>query len=107
MGYHAIMAIDLDPGYERAQRKPAILRRLSRIEGQVRGVRRMVEDGRYCIDILTQIEAFKAAMARVQDEILDAHLDHCVPDALEGQDPAARRAKIDEVVELLRRFRRG
>lgn len=99
--------MELDPGYERAQRKPALLDRLSRVEGQVRGVRRMVEDGRYCIDILTQIDAVTAAMARVQDELLEAHLDHCVPDALEGQDPAARRAKIDEVVELLRRFRRA
>lgn len=94
-------------GYERAQRKPALRARLSRIEGQVRGVRRMVDEGRYCVDILTQIDAVTAALARVQDELLQAHLDHCVPEALESGDVPARRAKVDEVVELLRRFRRG
>jgi CsoR family transcriptional regulator, copper-sensing transcriptional repressor len=94
-------------GYERAERRPALLARLARIEGQVRGIRRMVTEGRYCVDILTQIDAAAAAMARVQDEILQSHLDHCIPEALEGEDVAARRAKVDEVVELLRRFRRG
>lgn len=66
----------------------------------------MLEESRYCIDILTQIDAVTAALARVQDQVLEAHLDHCVPNALEGEDPDDRRQKVEEIVELLRRFRR-
>ncbi|MGH7570801.1 MAG: metal-sensitive transcriptional regulator [Gemmatimonadota bacterium] len=93
-------------GYERARVKPDLENRLKRIEGQVRGVQRMVEEGRYCVDILTQIDAVTAALARVQDRILEAHLNHCVIDALEGSDTANVREKVDEVVGLLRKFRR-
>jgi DNA-binding FrmR family transcriptional regulator len=94
------------PGYQRAHRTASLLRRLKRIEGQVRGIQRMVAEERYCVDILNQIDAATAALARVQEQILDAHLSHCVPDALEGEDLAARREKVDEIVELLRQFRR-
>ncbi|MCA1572223.1 MAG: metal-sensitive transcriptional regulator [Chloroflexi bacterium] len=99
-------AAPANPGYQRAHRTDALLRRLKRIEGQVRGIQRMVEEERYCVDILTQIDAITAALARVQDQILDAHLSHCVPDALEGEDLKTRRAKVDEIVALLRQFRR-
>jgi len=97
----------IDPGYQRGGRKPAFLHRLSRIEGQVRGIRRMVEEGRYCVEILTQIEAVTAALSRVQERILEDHINHCVGDALKDSDVRARREKVDEVVSLLRSFRRA
>ena len=93
-------------GYERARVKSGLENRLKRIEGQVRGVQRMVEGGRYCVDVLTQIDAITSALARVQDQILEAHLNHCVTDALQGDDTVKRREKVDEVVGLLRKFRR-
>lgn len=94
-------------GYERDHSKDALVKRLRRIEGQVRGVERMLEEGRYCVDVLTQIDAVSAALARVQDGILESHLEHCVADALaEGADPDDRREKVDEVVTLLKKFRR-
>lgn len=86
--------------------KAGLENRLRRIEGQVRGVQKMVEEGRYCVEILTQIDAVTSALARVQDQILESHLNHCVADALEGSDLAERRGKVDEVVALLRKFRR-
>lgn len=93
-------------GYERTRSKPGLENRLKRIEGQVRGVQKMLQEGRYCVDILTQIDAITSALARVQDQILEAHLNHCVADALEGSDREERREKVDEVVGLLRKFRR-
>ncbi|MGH7564154.1 MAG: metal-sensitive transcriptional regulator [Gemmatimonadota bacterium] len=93
-------------GYERDRVKPGLENRLKRIEGQVRGIQKMVEEGRYCVDILTQIDAITSALARVQDQILEAHLNHCVTEALEGSDGAERREKVDEVVGLLKKFRR-
>ncbi len=93
-------------GYQREGRQEALRNRLRRIEGQVRGVQRMLEEGRYCVDVLTQIDAINAALARVQDRILEAHLNHCVAHALEEADLGERRQKVDEVVSLLKRFRR-
>ena len=94
-------------GYEREDRLEDLVRRLRRIEGQVRGLQKMVEERRYCVDILTQIDAVTAALARVQDQILESHLNHCVADALEGEDRGARREKVDEVVTLLKKYRRS
>ncbi len=79
------------------------LPRLRRIEGQVRGIAAMVEDGRYCVDILTQLQAARAALARVEREILDEHVGACVADAAAGGDAEAARVKIAELTELLRR----
>ena len=93
-------------GYERADGPEALVRRLRRIEGQVRGLQKMVEERRYCVDILTQIDAVTAALSRVQDGVLESHLHHCVADALDGEDRRARREKVDEVVNLLRKYRR-
>ena len=93
-------------GYRAARIQPDLESRLRRIEGQVRGVQRMIEEGRYCVDILTQIDAITAALARVQDRILESHLNHCVADALEGSDVADRREKVNEVVGLLKKFRK-
>jgi DNA-binding FrmR family transcriptional regulator len=83
--------------------KPKLLNRLSRIEGQVRGVARMVEEDRYCIDIMTQLQAARAALARVESELLQAHLAHCVEDAIVAGDAAEQRRKATELVTLLQR----
>lgn len=86
--------------------KPKILNRLSRIEGQVRGIARMVADDRYCIDLLTQLQAVRAAVHRVETEVLKNHLDHCVMGAMTGDDLEDRRAKAAELIELLARASR-
>jgi CsoR family transcriptional regulator, copper-sensing transcriptional repressor len=83
----------------------AIVTRLKRIEGQVRGVIGMVEDERYCIDILTQIDAVRSALARVEDELLKKHAAHCVEDAIKTGDAGAQRLKFAELVDLLGRYR--
>ena len=95
------------PGYLREEGPEKLIHRLRRIEGQVRGIQKMVEEGRYCVEIMTQIDAAAAALARVQDGILESHLQHCVPDALEGRDVGVRREKVDEVVTLLKKYRRS
>jgi DNA-binding FrmR family transcriptional regulator len=82
-----------------------ILNRLSRIEGQVRGVSRMVEDGRYCIDVLTQIQAVRAALAKVETEMLKDHLGHCIEGAIKSGDAAEQRRKASELIALLERAR--
>lgn len=86
--------------------KPKVVNRLNRIEGQVRGIVRMVEDDRYCVDVLTQIQAVRAALNRVENEVLKDHLDHCVMGAMTGDDLADRKAKASELIELLGRATR-
>lgn len=93
-------------GYQRGEGTGPLIRRLRRIEGQVRGLQKMIEEGRYCVDILTQVDAVTAALARVQDRVLESHLNHCVADALEGEDRGARKEKVDQVVTLLKAYRR-
>ncbi len=83
--------------------KAKLLNRLSRIGGQVRGVARMVEEDRYCIDILTQIRAARAALARVETEMLRDHLGHCIEAAITGGDAAEQRRKAGELIQLLER----
>lgn len=80
-----------------------LIDRLNRIEGQVRGISRMVGEGRYCIDVLTQIRAARAALAKVETTMLNEHLGHCVERAIAGGDPVEQRAKVAELVELLGR----
>jgi CsoR family transcriptional regulator, copper-sensing transcriptional repressor len=75
--------------------------RLSRIEGQVRGVSKMIEEDRYCIDILAQIRAARSALAGVEKELLKQHLDHCIVGAMASGDEAEQRKKADELIELL------
>jgi DNA-binding FrmR family transcriptional regulator len=87
-------------------KKPNVLNRLHRIEGQVRGVSRMVEEDRYCIDVLTQLQAIRAALARVETEMLKVHLNHCIEGAIAGGDAAEQRRKATELVELLERASR-
>ena len=86
--------------------KDALVRRLHRIEGQVRGIERMVEDDRYCIDVLTQISAVTTALESLAFRILDDHVNHCVADALASGDPAAAEQKRKELLEAVHRFSR-
>lgn len=81
-----------------------IVTRLRRIEGQVRGVIGMVEDDRYCMDIMTQIQAIKAALKRVEGEILKNHTAHCVEEAIRDGSPTAQRKKFAELVDLLGKY---
>ncbi len=83
--------------------KTSCLKRLSRIEGQVRGLSRMVEEGRYCIDVVTQIRAARAALNRVEEEVLRAHIQHCVAHAMTSGDKAEQHAKIEELMDVLAR----
>jgi CsoR family transcriptional regulator, copper-sensing transcriptional repressor len=82
--------------------KAAIQKRFNRIEGQVRGLSRMVEEDRYCIDIVTQISAVRAALRRAEEEILRNHVGHCVEHAINSGDKEDQRAKVTEIIELLR-----
>jgi DNA-binding FrmR family transcriptional regulator len=77
------------------------LSRLRRIEGQVRGVARMVEEDRYCIEVIHQIQAVRAALKRVEEEILKDHVSHCVQDAVRNGKPAEQRKKIAELMDVL------
>lgn len=86
-----------------AETKPKILNRLSRIEGQVRGIGRMVEDERYCMDVLTQLQAVRAALTRVESEVLKDHLDHCVMEAMTSENLLERKTRAGELIELLGR----
>lgn len=82
------------------------INRLRRIEGQVRGVSQMIEGGRYCIDVLSQIQAIKSALAKVESEVLKDHAASCVAAAIASGDEAEQRAKFNELIELLERQRR-
>jgi DNA-binding FrmR family transcriptional regulator len=82
----------------------AILNRLRRIEGQVRGVQRMVEEDAYCIDILTQVAAVQTALENVAVEVLDGHVRHCVADAVAAGENGDGEAKLDELMAAVRRF---
>jgi DNA-binding FrmR family transcriptional regulator len=86
--------------------KEALAKRLHRIEGQVRGIERMVEEDRYCIDILTQIAAVSTALQAVALKILDDHVRHCVAGALTSGDEADAAAKTEELLSAVQRFAR-
>ena len=80
---------------------------LRRIEGQVRGVQKMIEDGKYCIDILTQISAIKGALSKVEEKILEKHFSCCITQAVEGTSKKDKQQKLDEILKLIHRTRRG
>ena len=88
------------------QQTKSLINRLGRIEGQVRGVRAMVEQDRYCIDILHQIQAVKAALAKAEDEILKTHAAHCVAEAIASGDAEEQSAKFEELVDLFAKAKR-
>lgn len=81
-------------------------KRLNRIEGQVRGLTRMLGEDRYCIDIVTQISAVRAALRRVEEEILREHVKHCVAGAIKSGNPEEQHEKVAELIEVLARSNR-
>ena len=83
--------------------KASCKKRLNRIEGQVRGLTKMVDEDRYCIDIVTQISAVRTALRRVEEEILRDHVAHCVEHAIKSGDKADQRRKIAELMEVVGR----
>ena len=84
---------------------PKLVARLSRIEGQVRGISKMVADGRYCIEVLTQVRAVRAALAKVETIMLKDHLGHCIEGAITSGNVADQRAKAAELIALLEHSR--
>jgi CsoR family transcriptional regulator, copper-sensing transcriptional repressor len=86
--------------------KMSCQKRLSRIEGQVRGLSKMVDEERYCIDIVTQISAVRAALRRVEEEVLKDHVAHCVEQAITSGDKADQRKKITELMAVIGRVDR-
>jgi DNA-binding FrmR family transcriptional regulator len=86
--------------------KTTTLGRLKRIEGQVRGLARMVENDRYCIDIVTQIGAVRAALRRAEEEILRDHVAHCVDHAIKSGNKTDQRRKIAELMDVMGRAAR-
>ena len=86
--------------------KDATIRRLNRIEGQVRGIGRMIEEERYCIDILQQMQAIKSALAKVEDAILKDHAATCIETAITSGNEDEQRDKFAELVDLMARVKR-
>jgi CsoR family transcriptional regulator, copper-sensing transcriptional repressor len=80
---------------------------LRRIEGQVRGVQKMIEERKYCIDILTQIQAIKGALGRIEEKILEKHFQHCVTDAMRDAPEKEKQQKLDEMLKLIHKTRKG
>ena len=87
----------------RANSKSSVLKRLKRIEGQVRGLSRMVEADRYCIDIVTQLSAARAALRRAEEEILSDHAAHCVEQAIASGNKTEQRRKVAELIDVISR----
>lgn len=81
--------------------KESCIARLHRIEGQVRGLTRMVEEDRYCIDVVTQVQAVRAALKRVEEEVLHDHVAHCVEHAIQSGDAREQRKKVAELMQVL------
>jgi CsoR family transcriptional regulator, copper-sensing transcriptional repressor len=90
----------------RQDSKTSVLKRLQRIEGQVRGLARMVEEDRYCIDVVTQVSAVRAALRAVEEEILRDHAATCVEHAISSGNKAEQRRKVAELMEVLARSNR-
>ena len=90
----------------RSPTKDHVQKRLSRIEGQVRGLSRMVAEDRYCIDVITQISAVRAALKRVEEEVLRDHVGHCVEHAIRSGDAEDQRRKVAELMAVLMRAER-
>jgi DNA-binding FrmR family transcriptional regulator len=104
----AVLANDTLGGYiehMNDQAKTSILKRFNRIEGQVRGLASMVTDERYCIDIVTQISAVKAALQRAEEELLREHVSHCVEGAIKSGNKSDQRKKITELMQVFSRSR--
>jgi DNA-binding FrmR family transcriptional regulator len=87
----------------RTDAKSSALKRLSRIEGQVRGLARMVDEDRYCIDVVTQISAVRAALRRLEEEVLRDHAAHCIEHAIAAGNKAEQRQKVAELMAVIAR----
>jgi DNA-binding FrmR family transcriptional regulator len=94
------------PEYGYTKDKAALVTRLHRVEGQVRGIEKMVDEDRYCVDILTQISAATTALESLALQILDQHIRHCVAGALASGDEADAKQKTDELLQAVQRFAR-
>lgn len=104
LGVWAVIDNYTPTGYPSSMEKEtadACLKRLNKIEGQVRGIIRMVEDERYCVDIVTQIAAARVALRRVEEAILKDHIGHCVTHAIASGSAAEQRKKIAELMDLV------
>ncbi len=86
--------------------KAKLMQRLARVEGQVRGLQRMIEEDRYCIDVVTQISAVRAALLKVEQAVLKDHVAHCVEHAIASGDEEDQRQKVAELLEVLNRAQR-
>ncbi|MBI4114972.1 MAG: metal-sensitive transcriptional regulator [Candidatus Omnitrophica bacterium] len=82
------------------------LERLRKIEGQIRGVQKMIEEGRYCVDLLQVLGSIQGAIEKVENQILKRHLEGCVSEAVKSGSPRARNEKFNEIVELIAKFRK-
>lgn len=87
--------------------KKSTINRLNRIEGQVRGIKKMVEEERYCIDVLQQVQAIKSALSKVEDAILKDHSNTCVAHAIASGNEQEQQDKFNELVDLIARYKRG
>jgi DNA-binding FrmR family transcriptional regulator len=83
--------------------KAAVLKRLNRVAGQVTGVAQMVDNDRYCIDVVTQISAVRAALRRIEEDVLEDHVAHCVEAAIRSGDRDEQRRKVAELMEVFAR----
>lgn len=88
------------------EQKKRAVSRLKRIEGQIRGIQKMVEEDRYCIDILTQTASIVSALKGVEDMVMEHHLQTCVADAMKSDNTGLKQQKIDEVMNVLTKFRK-
>ena len=88
------------------QHSSQTINRLRRVEGQVRGIIKMLEEDRYCIDVLHQMQAVKSALARAESEILKGHASSCVAEAIETGDTEAQREKVSELIDLFDKLKR-
>ncbi len=86
--------------------KKSVITHLKRIEGQVGGLRRMVDEDRYCVDLLTQINAVRAALHKVEEQVLRDHVSHCVAGAFTSGDMVEQRHKVEELIETIARMTR-
>jgi DNA-binding FrmR family transcriptional regulator len=82
------------------------LKRVARVRGQLDGIARMIDEQRYCVDILTQLRAARAALRAIEDGVLKTHVQHCVKDTLESGDPEQARTRLDELMDVLTRYSR-
>jgi DNA-binding FrmR family transcriptional regulator len=88
------------------KKKKQVLTRLKRIQGQVAGIARMVDEDRYCVDVMTQVSAVVSALRGVEDLVMQNHLNTCVTDAIQGEDQNEKESKISELMEVIGKFRR-